>query len=454
MRTTAVAAGAIICSAVAAVPFVCGQILEREIREAMDGYKKRQSFVTASVVSYDRHFLRSEFVTRLAVRGGPSSFARPRACVTRLSPACTLPPAKATCISRKPMRQPSTTTSAAGHRLPSTSMSSSAAARAASCALPPSRSLIASPSTRVVAGASSGRFNIAKDKAFQFEWTLPKGAYEDPKLSMAVDGLAMSAYGQLGDDDLSERSVFKLSFASYRGVQGSQNISVRDFSVSTQMMPSTDTLRVALAVRMGAGEVVLDAGPYVWESFELACSLSDVQKAPVVRYSAELRKLSDVDASESQRMLLAMRAVSELAAGLAGGEPVFAVDKLEMRTPQGNVAGSLRVSVDKARMAIGASSWTAADGFVMSGRASISRSLAARLLAATTGGEPAAQSMIALLASRGVLREEGDALAFDIAARDGVYMVNGVRASGLARMYRAMVPRSILRACDALPESR
>ena len=149
-----------------------------------------------------------------------------------------------------------------------------------------------------------------------------------------------------------------------------------------------------------------------------------------------------------------MRAVSELAAGLAGGEPVFAVDKLEMRTPQGNVAGSLRVSVDKARMAIGASSWTAADGFVMSGRASISRSLAARLLAATTGGEPAAQSMIALLASRGVLREEGDALAFDIAARDGVYMVNGVRASELARMYRAMVPRSILRACDALPESR
>ena len=319
---------------------------------------------------------------------------------------------------------------------------------------PVEKPLIASPSTRVVAGASSGRFNIAKDKAFQFEWTLPKGAYEDPKLSMAVDGLAMSAYGQLGDDDLSERSVFRLSFASYRGVQGSQNISVRDFSVSTQMMPSTDTLRVALAVRMGAGEVVLDAGPYVWESFELACSLSDVQKAPVVRYSAELRKLSDVDASESQRMLLAMRAVSELAAGLAGGEPVFAVDKLEMRTPQGNVAGSLRVSVDKARMAIGASSWTAADGFVMSGRASISRSLAARLLAATTGGEPAAQSMIALLASRGVLREEGDALAFDIAARDGVYMVNGVRASELARMYRAMVPRSILRACDALPESR
>ena len=149
MRTTAVAAGAIICSAVAAVPFVCGQILEREIREAMDGYKKRQSFVTASVVSYDRHFLRSEFVTRLAVRGGPSSFARPRACVTRLSPACTLPPAKATCISRKPMRQPSTTTSAAGHRLPSTSMSSSAAARAASCALPPSRSLSSRRPARV-----------------------------------------------------------------------------------------------------------------------------------------------------------------------------------------------------------------------------------------------------------------------------------------------------------------
>jgi hypothetical protein len=133
-------------------------------------------------------------------------------------------------------------------------------------------------------------------------------------------------------------------------------------------------------------------------------------------------------------MLLALRAVSELAAGLAEGEPVFAVDKLEMRTPQGNVAGSLRVSIDKARMSMGASSWTAADGFVMSGRASISRSLAVRLAGAAVGGEPAAHDMIAQLASRGVVRESGDALEFDIAARDGVYMVNGVRASELARM--------------------
>ena len=182
-----------------------------------------------------------------------------------------------------------------------------------------------------------GDSKIAKDRTFSFDWTLPKAAYENPKLAVAVEGLAVSVHGQLGDDDLSERSGFKLSVASYRGAQGARQTSVKDFSVSTQMTPSADTLRVALAVRAGAGEVALDASPYAWESFELACGLSDVQKAPVIKYSAELRNLSDVDVSESQRMLLAMRAVSELAANLAQGEPVFAVDTLQLRTPQGNV---------------------------------------------------------------------------------------------------------------------
>src|SRR4030095_5998779 len=194
------------------------------------------------------------------------------------------------------------------------------------------------------------------------------------------------------------------------------------------------TLRFALALRTCAGEVALDAGPHTWESFELACSLSEVQKAPVIKYSAELRNLSDVDVSESQRMLLAVRAVSELAAGLAEGEPVFAVDKIAVRTPQGNVAGSLRVSIDKARMSAGTSEWTAADGFVMSGRASISRGLAVRLIGAASGGEPAAPSLLAQLPPKGGVREDGDALEFDIAARDGIYMVNGVRATELARM--------------------
>ena len=62
MRTTVVAAGAIVVAAVAAVPYVSGRIVESEIREAIDGYNKRQSFVTASVVNYERQWLRSEFV--------------------------------------------------------------------------------------------------------------------------------------------------------------------------------------------------------------------------------------------------------------------------------------------------------------------------------------------------------------------------------------------------------
>jgi hypothetical protein len=252
MRTTAVAAGAIIFSAVAAVPFVCGQVLEREIREAIDGYNKRQAFVTASVVRCDRHFKRSEFVTRLAVRAGPElvrATTRPRHAPFAEAYAAT---EHYYFGGRTPLAIDFDVEFGGG---------ASGVLRSA----PVEKPLIASPSTRVVAGASSGRFNIAKDKAFQFEWTLPKGAYEDPKLCMGVGGLAMSAYGQLDDDDLSEGSGFKLSIASYRGVQGSQNTSVRDFSISTQTMPSKDTLRVALAVRTGAGEVVLDAGPYVWE---------------------------------------------------------------------------------------------------------------------------------------------------------------------------------------------
>jgi len=244
----------------------------------------------------------------------------------------------------------------------------------------------------------------------------------------------MSAYGQLGDDDLSEPSGFKLSVASYRGEQGSRRTAARNFSVSTEMKPAAETLRFGLAVRSGAGEVTVDAMPFAWESFELVCSLSDVQKAPVIKYSAELRSVSEVDASDSQKVLLAVRALSDFAAGLAEGEPIFAIDKLEVRTPHGSAAASMRVSVDKARMSAGVAAWTAAEGFVMSGRASISRSLAVRLVATASGGEPAAQNVLAQLAARGVLRENGDALEFDVAARDGVYMVNGVRASELARM--------------------
>jgi hypothetical protein len=435
MRTTVVAVGAIVVAAVAAVPYFSGRMLEHEVREAVDGYNKRQSFVTASVVSYEREWLRSEFVTRLSVRDGPE-LARATTRV-RHAPFNGMSLASGESDVHLAEAYAATEHYYFNGQTPlamNFDIEFGGAVSGVIRSAAVDKAIIATPNTRVVVGASSGRFTIAKDKTFRFDWTLPKAAYEDPKLSVAIEGLAMSAYGQLGDDDLSERTGFKLSIASYRGAQGARQTSVRNFSVSTQMTPSTDVLRFALALRTGAGEVALDAGPHTWESFELACSLSEVQKAPVIKYSAELRNLSDVDVSESQRMLLAMRAVSELAAGLAEGEPVFAVDKLEVRTPQGNVAGSLRVSIDKARMSAGTSPWTASDGFVMSGHASISRGLAVRLIGAASGGEPAAQSLIAQLATKGVVRENGDTLEFDIAARDGIYMVNGVRATELARM--------------------
>ena len=296
------------------------------------------------------------------------------------------------------------------------------------------KAVIATTNTPVVASGSSGRFTVARDKTFRFDWTMPKAAFQDLKRSVAVEGFAVSAFGQLGDYDLSEPSGFKVSVASYRGDQDALRTSARNISESTHMTPSADSPRFALAVRLGAGEVVVDASPHAWESFDFACTLSEVRKAPVVTYSAELLKLSEVEASDSQKVLLAMRALSDLAAGLAEGEPVFAIDELKVRTAHGNAAASMRVAIDKARMSAGMAAWTPADGFVMSGRASISRSLAARLVAAASGGEAAARDMIAQLAARGVLRENGSALEFDIAARDGVYMVNGVCASELAKM--------------------
>ena len=108
------------------------------------------------------------------------------------------------------------------------------------------------------------------------------------------------------------------------------------------MKPSAETLLFALAVRSDAGEVALEACQFAWESFDLACSLADVQKAPLIKYKSELRTVSEVDTTDSQKMLLAMRALSDFAAGLAQGEPVFAVDKLDVRNTAELVRYALR----------------------------------------------------------------------------------------------------------------
>ena len=225
MRTTVVAAGAIFFAAVAAVPYVSGRIVEREIREAIDGYNKRQSFVTASIVE-----LRAP-VDALGIRHAPvpsatvpSWRARPRACGTRHSPACTLPPARATCTSPKPTPRPSTTTSAARCRLPSPSMSSSAAARAACCA----RRRSTSPSSRRRTRASSRRLvgrasSIAKDKTFQLRLDAAQGGIRrsrsSPSRSTASRCRPTASWATTTCRSARDSS---LSVASYRGVQGAR----------------------------------------------------------------------------------------------------------------------------------------------------------------------------------------------------------------------------------------
>ena len=122
MRTTVVAAGAIIFAAVAAVPYVSGRIVEREIREAIDGYKKRQSFVTASIVSTsETGCARSS--SRASVRDG-AEVAR---ATTRLRHApftgLQFASGESEVHFAKRTPRPSTTTSAARRRSRSSSMS-------------------------------------------------------------------------------------------------------------------------------------------------------------------------------------------------------------------------------------------------------------------------------------------------------------------------------------------
>ncbi|MFO1302661.1 MAG: DUF945 family protein [Burkholderiales bacterium] len=435
MRTPVVAAGAVVVAAIAALPYVCGRVLEQEVRAALDDYNKRQAFVTASIVSYERQWLRSSFVTRLAIRDG-AEFARATTQV-RHAPFTGFRFASGDIDVHLPETLAATENYYFAGKAPLTidfdvefAGGTNGTLRSAAVDKP----MLARENVRLAAAASSGRFSIARDKTFRLDWTLPRASYEDPGLSLAVEGVGMSAFGQLGDDDMSEPSGLKIAVAAYRGAMGERRVALKGFSLSTQMTPSAESLKFALALRAGAGEAALGASPYTWDSFDLLCSVSDVPKAPVVKYSADVRNLSDVEATESQKMLLAMRALSELASSLAEGDPAFAVDKLELRTPHGNLTASLRVGIDKARATAAPQAWTAADGFVMAGRASISRDLAVRLVRTAAPGDAEAQAAIAQLAARGVVRENGDSLEFDIAARDGVYLVNGVRATELTRM--------------------
>ena len=252
MRTTVVAAGAIIVAAVAAVPYVSGRMVEHDIRDALDGYNKRQSLVTASIVDYERNWLRSEFVTKLSVRDG-GEVAR---ATTRLRHAPFNGLQFASGESEVHFAQSYAATEHYyfdGQTPLAISFDVDFSRRrqrdAALVRRRQARHRDEGHADR--GGASSGRFSIARDKTFRFDWSMPKAGFDDTKLSIAIEGLAVSAHGQLGDDDLSERSGFKLSLASYRAQQGPRRITARDFSVSTQMTPAADTLRFGLAVRIG-----------------------------------------------------------------------------------------------------------------------------------------------------------------------------------------------------------
>jgi hypothetical protein len=435
MRTSVVAAGAIVVAAAAAVPYISCRVLEDELRAAVDGYNKRQTTFAASIASYDRRWLRSEFVARFAVRGGPE-VARATTRV-RHAPFTGLSFATGESEVHLPDTHAATEQYYFEGQVPVAIAFDVAYGGGASGVLRSAavdKAVIGSPKARIAVAPSSASFAIGKDGQFRADWTFPRIAVSDGSLRIEAEGLAFKGRGQLGDDDLTKPSGFTVSLASYRATHAAGAATLRDVALSSQLVPTGDTVRIAAALRTGAGEFAAKGRPHAWDSLDFACSLNDLPKAPMIRYSSEVRRIADGDVPDAQRIGLAMRALSGLTAGLAEGEPVFAIDKLDLRTPHGAFSASLRASVNKARGSIDAASWSLAEGIVVTGRVAASRALAVRTIDTILGAPGMAEDTLRQLVARGVVKESGDMLELDVAGRDGIFMVNGVRASELGRM--------------------
>jgi hypothetical protein len=313
--------------------------------------------------------------------------------------------------------------------------------------------IVKAQKSRVVLAASSGSFSVSGAGAYRFDWKMPKVQLTAPETSVALDGIALSAFGRLADHDFAAPSGFSASVQSYKARTREHVSELAQVAVTSSLTPGAETLRIAFGVTLGSGSVVAAGATHAWDSLEFRCSLADVPKAAAAKFSAQLNSIWDTEASPGERSLLAMDAASEFAAALAEADPVFAVDKLDLRAPGGNVAAMLRLRLDKSRWLSETAAWGITNALMLDGKVSMSRALALDAVGASmrdqalallkADGRDAtpenvkavsrhvAESSLAQLAALGLVKD-GDTLDFELVGRNGAFTVNGIPAEQLA----------------------
>lgn len=449
-----VTAGIVVLGA-ALAPYVVGRYVEHEVGAGIDRYNKGQKVATIVVDSYDRSWLRSDLVARVKLKDEDVDLAR---VTTRMKHA---PYAGLSFVTGEsqvhlPEANAATEQYYFGGQAPFTVAFSAAPGGALSGSLQSpavDKPIVKAPKSRVVLAASSGSFTVNGDGAYRLEWTMPKIEFTGLDAAFAFDGIAVAAFGRLADDDFAAPSGFNASVQSYRARTAGHVSELAKLGITSSLTPGADTIRVAVALTLGPGKVLAAGSTHAWDALEFRCSLADVPKAAAAKFSAEMNSIWDTEASQGERTLLAMNAASEFAAALAEAEPVFAVDKLDLRAPGGSVAATLRLRLDKSRWLSETAAWGVTNAIMLDGKVSVSRALVVDAVGAsmrdqalaalkaegrevtpenvTAMSRRAADAALAQLAALGLVKG-GDTLDFDLVARNGAFTVNGVVANQLA----------------------
>lgn len=450
-----VLAGIVVIGTAAFLPWLAGNYVEREVRAGIDRFNRGQKAVTVVVDSYDRSWLRSELVTRVMLKDDDVDLAR---VTTRMkhAPYAGLDFVAGESQVHLPEASAATEAYYFGGQAPFTvafSFSLGGAVHGAIQSPVVDKAIVKAPKSRIVLAASRGSFSIKPDGPYSIEWKMPKIEFTSPEMAVAFDGLALSAFGRLADDDFAAPSGFNASVQAYKARSPDHASELSKVNLSSSLTPKDDKIRIAVGLRVGQGSVAAAGSTHAWDSFEFRCSLSDVPKAAAAKYSADMNSIWDTEATPAQRMLLAMSALSEFTAALAEAEPTFAVDTLDLRAPGGNVVATLRLRLDKSRWLSETAAWGMINALMLDGKISMSRALALDLAGTgmrdqalfalkAEGREPSpenvkaasrrvAESSLTDLAKLGVVKD-GETLDFELIARNGAFTVNGVPANRIA----------------------
>lgn len=447
--------GIAVLGVAALVPYVAGNYVENEVRTGIDRYNRGQKLFTIVVESYDRAWLRSDLVARVALKDDDIDLAR---VTTRMKHA---PLAGLDFVAGESEIHLAEANAATeqyyfGGQAPLTvafGVSPGGAVVGSLQSPAVDKPIVKAPKSRVVLAASQGSFAMSAEGSYKLEWKMPKVEFAAPDLALAFDAIALSAFGRLGDDDFAAPSGFTASVRSYKAKTAGHASELAQLSLTSSLTPGAETIRIAFGLSLGPGSVTAAGSAQAWDAFEVRCSLSDVPKAAAAKYASGMSSIWDSEASQGQRAELALSAFSEFAAALAQAEPTFAVDKLDLRSPAGTVAGTLRLRLDKSRWLSETDAWGMTNALMIDGKVSMSRALALDLAGAgmrdqalaalrAEGREPsaenvraasrrAAQGSLAQLAALGIVRD-GETLEFELVARNGAFTVNGILANQLA----------------------